>query len=186
MPERVFWHPKPLPAPVYKSPDYPPLSVCSGLSRAGRDQKPSNYRPLPEMYEDPGLSHMGFAELGEEAGEEGVVPGGAHALSFDGLLGAFELGKVESQAPQQGDVLRPVIIAGSGLVFVHGHIENPMQAVLHPPMGAGHSAEVLGAERGTQQVVGGFSTDLGAHLAGAAHAANGRQPRPGMALLQPS
>src|SRR4051794_7568269 len=52
MPERVFWHPRPLAAPVYKSPDYPPLSACSGLSRAGRDQKPSNNRPLPEMYED--------------------------------------------------------------------------------------------------------------------------------------
>ena len=33
-----------------------------------------------------GLSHMGFAELGEEAGEEGVVPCGAHALCFHGLL----------------------------------------------------------------------------------------------------
>src|SRR3954467_7861051 len=52
MPERVFWHPRPLAAPVYKSPDYPPLSACSGLSRAGRDQKPSNNRPLPELCED--------------------------------------------------------------------------------------------------------------------------------------
>jgi hypothetical protein len=25
---------------------------CSGLSRAGRDRKPNNNRPLPEMYED--------------------------------------------------------------------------------------------------------------------------------------
>src|SRR3954462_1955413 len=74
----------------------------------------------------PGLSHMGFAELSEEAGEEGVVPCGAHALSFHGLLGAFELGKVESKAPQQGDVLRSVIFGGSGLFLVHGYVENPM------------------------------------------------------------
>src|SRR3982750_1812630 len=71
-------------------------------------------------------------------------------------------------------------------VDIHGHVENPMQTVLHPPMGAGHRAEVLGAERGAQQVVGGISTDLGADLAGAEHAANGSQPGPGMSLLQPS
>ena len=73
-----------------------------------------------------------------------------HALCFHGLRGAFELGKVESQAPQQGDVLRSVILASSGLVLVHGHIENPMQAVLNPPMGTGHPAEALGAEWGAQ------------------------------------
>src|SRR4051795_10762416 len=38
------------------------------------------------------------------------------------------------------------------------HGAHPVQAVLHPPMGAGHPAEALGAERGAQQVVGGFST----------------------------
>src|SRR4051812_50225817 len=53
-------------------------------------------------------------------------------------------------------------------------------------MGAGHPTKVLGAERGAQQVVGGFGTGLGAHLTGAEHAANGSQPRPGMSLLQPS
>src|SRR5215203_3036340 len=79
-----------------------------------------------------GLSHLDFAELGEKAGEEGVVPCGAHTLSFHGLLRAFESGKVESKAAQQGDVLRPVIAAVSGLVFVHGHVEDPMQTVLHP------------------------------------------------------
>src|SRR5215217_3201213 len=97
-----------------------------------------------------GLSHLGFPELGEEAGQEGIVQCGAHALSLHGLLRAFELGKVEGEAPQQGDVLRSVILAVSGVVFVHGHVEDPMQAVLHPPMGAGRPAEALGAEWGAQ------------------------------------
>src|SRR3954451_21199478 len=149
----------------------------------------SDMRAAPPQREwrkaPPGLSHLDFAELGEEAGQEGVVPCGAHALCLHGPLGAFELGKVESEAPQQGDVLRSVILTGSGLVFIHGHVENPVQAVLHSPMGAGHLAEVLGAERSAEQVVGGFRTDLGADLAGADHPANGRQPRPGMSLLQP-
>src|SRR3954469_6481504 len=61
-----------------------------------------------------------------------------------------------------------------------------MQAVLHSPLAASHLAEALGGEWGAQQVVGGFGTDLGTHLAGAEHAANGRQPGPGMSLLQPS
>src|SRR3954447_15072866 len=61
-----------------------------------------------------------------------------------------------------------------------------MQAVLDAPMGAGHLAEALGAERGAQHVVGGLGADLGADLASADHAADGRQPRPGMSFLQPS
>src|SRR4051794_32186683 len=103
--------------------------------------------------------------------------------SLHGLLGAFEFGEVESKAPQQGDVLRSVILAVSGLILVHSHVEDPMQAVLNPPMGAGHLAEALGTERSAQQVVGGFGADLGADLASADHAANGSQPRPGMSLL---
>src|SRR3954452_6275760 len=41
------------------------------------------------------------------------------------------------------------------------------------------------SERGAQQVVGGFGTDLGADFPGAYHPANATQPRPGMLLLQP-
>ena len=42
---------------------------------------------------------MGFAKLGEEP--KGIIPCGTHALSFE----AFALGKIESQALQQGNVL---------------------------------------------------------------------------------
>src|SRR3954452_2201851 len=164
--------------------------LCKGCfpqgSRASLNERSQAHTGLRREVGLTGLSHLDFAELGEEAGQEGVVPCGAHTLCLHGPLGAFEPGKVESEAPQQGDVLRSVILTSSGLVFIHGHVENPMQTVLHPPMGAGYLAEVLGAERGAQQVVGGFATDLVAPLAAAAHAANSSQPRPGMLFLQPS
>jgi hypothetical protein len=51
---------------------------------------------------------------------------------------------------QQGNVLRPVILTVSGLVLVHGHVEDPMQAVLDPPMRTGHLTKALGAERGAE------------------------------------
>jgi len=81
-----------------------------------------------------GLLHIGFCELCEEAGEEGVVPAGSLDLAFHRSLGAFELGEVERDAAQQGDVLRSMIQAISGLVLIHGDVEDPMQSILDAPM----------------------------------------------------
>ena len=40
----------------------------------------------PDSIEDPGLSHLGFVELGEETCEERVTQGGAKELAFEGLF----------------------------------------------------------------------------------------------------
>src|SRR3954453_14806514 len=131
----------------------------------------------------PGLSHLGFVELGEETCEERVTQGGAKELAFEGLFGAFELRKVEGQASQQGNVLWSVILAVAGLILVHGHVENPVKAVLHTPMSAAHIAEAAGGQFGAEQVVGGFGADLGACFTGADDLADGGKTRPGMLLL---
>lgn len=90
------------------------------------------------------LSRLGFAGLCEEAGHGSIVPPGALELSFHGSSREFHLGEVEGEAPQQGVVLQAVVLAGPGLVLVHGHLEHAVQPVLDAPVGASHLAEALG------------------------------------------
>ena len=76
-----------------------------------------------------------------------------------------------------------MILAVSGLVLVHGDIENPMQAVFDAPMAACDLAEAIGGERRTEQVVSGLGGDSGADLTAAPDFANGCQAGPIMVLL---
>ena len=78
----------------------------------------------------------------------------------------------------------------AGAVFVHGHIQHPVQAVLNGPMSAGHSKETLGGETcllpvrwpgGQAGLCGGFSILLTCRH----DLADRLQTRPVMARLQP-
>src|SRR5690349_25044180 len=79
---------------------WPRRAGIAGWHHQMRSLRPTAVGVLWRPWYATGLSHLDFAELGEEAGQEGVVPCGAHALCLHGPLGAFELGKVESEAPQ--------------------------------------------------------------------------------------
>ena len=71
----------------------------------------------------------------------------------------------------------------SGLVLVHGDIEDPMEAVFDAPMAAGDVAEALGGERRAEQVVGGLGGELGTDLTAALDLGDGRESRPGVLFL---
>ena len=45
---------------------------------------------------------------------------------------AFE--QADGEAPKPGKIVGHVAIAGAALVFVEGHVENPMQGILDAPM----------------------------------------------------
>ena len=54
---------------------------------------------------------------------------------------------------EYGEILRPVVHAGSLAIFVHDDVEAPMQPVFHAPVSAGDGIEVVCGER--LDVVGG-------------------------------
>ncbi len=109
-------------------------------------------------------------------GEEAVVPAGALELATDQALGRFELGEVEGEAPQQGEVLGAMVLAVAGPVLVQGHIEHPRQAVLDLPVGADEGAEAGRIERPAEQVIAGLDGGLAVALATGGDLADGASP----------
>jgi len=75
--------------------------------------------------------------------------------------------------------------SGPVLVFVHHHIQSPVQAVFHAPVLARHFVESLWCKGRAEQVVGGFGADFLGRFPHTDHLANGLQTRPLMLLLQP-
>src|ERR1700682_4146340 len=77
-----------------------------------------------------GLSHMA-----QHIEEEGFVPSCALELATQGSFGiGMGAGDVESEATQDGEIGRRVVLATARQVFVEQHIERPMQAVFDAPM----------------------------------------------------
>src|SRR3954464_7937925 len=68
-----------------------------------------------------------------------------------------------------------MILVVAGLILVHGHVENPVQAVLHAPVRAGDFAETCGGQCRAEQIVSGFGAGLSANLTGADDLADGHQ-----------
>lgn len=85
-----------------------------------------------------GLSHM--AEHGEE---EGVVPSGALELLLHGALGGMVSCNVEGELSEQGEVLRGVVLAAAGAVFVEDDVEHPVELVPDGPVGPGDVEHLL-------------------------------------------
>jgi hypothetical protein len=76
----------------------------------------------------PGLSHMS-----KEFVEELFAPSGELRFSGEGAgvwVGAQD---VEGHTPDDGEVLRPIIFTGSGVVLVEDDVERPMQGVTLGP-----------------------------------------------------
>ncbi len=78
-----------------------------------------------------------------------------------------------------------MILSVSGLILVHGDVEDPMEAVFDPPMASGGLVEALGGQLGAEQIEHGLAGGLVADLTAALDLADGRQARPAMLVLQP-
>src|SRR5208282_6912333 len=83
------------------------------------------------------------SEKGEESGEIDVVPAGALELAAQGSLGGVLLHDVDRHMSQDGEVLGAMTRSVPGLVFVHDHIQPPVQAILDAPVRADDFVEAF-------------------------------------------
>src|SRR5580698_4252094 len=89
-----------------------------------------------------GLSHMG-----EERGEEGVVPSCSLDLAFDGALVWVLSQGVEGELSDEGEVLRGMILSASVGVFGEADVENPVELVLDGPVCTGDVQDLFGRKQ---------------------------------------
>ena len=57
---------------------------------------------------------------------------------------------------EDAEILRPIVAAIAGLVFVHDDVENPMQGILHAPMVLGRLGEAGDGYRRAEQIIDGL------------------------------
>jgi len=82
--------------------------------------------------------HM-VEDVGENPHVEQCV---SHGMS-DGVFAGDDADGVERHALECCAVARAVVAPHEGCVFVHGHVENPMQVVLNSPMTARQDEQAL-------------------------------------------
>ncbi len=129
----------------------------------------------------PGQSLLVVSCGGSDQGEEDVVvPCRAFELSGHGVLSGFSPCDVEGEASHQGEVLGSVVLSVSLSVLVHGHVEDPVEAVFDGPMGAHDMLEAVGRERGAHDAVAGFGFGLPWGFARCLDLAEGGQAGPAM------
>src|SRR5271157_5194170 len=99
--------------------------------------------------------------MSKEFVEEIFVPGGELHLAGGRAGVGVGAQDVEGLSPDDGEVLWPVIFAGSGVVLMENDVERPVQIVFHAPMRALDLKHAFGREAlGEGDVV-----DVGAGLA---------------------
>src|SRR5450756_872894 len=78
-----------------------------------------------------------------------------------------------------------MILAVSGLIFVHDHVEHPMELVLDAPMAAHDGIEAFRREGLAEEIAAGLDRRSTIDLAGSSDLSDCLQARPVMALLEP-
>jgi hypothetical protein len=99
--------------------------------------------------------------MSKEIVEEIFVPGGELHLSDGGAVVWVGAQDVEGLSPDDGQVLWPVIFAGSDVVLMENDVEWPVQIVFHAPMRALDLEHAFGREALGEGAV----VDVGAGLA---------------------
>src|SRR3954471_18863954 len=127
-----------------------------------------------------------ISDLGEELCEVGVLPAGPFDFDTQGAFGGFLGQEIKGHMAQDGEVMRAVIAAVSGIVLIHNHVQDPMQVVFDCPMGPCRVPESFRRQWRAQQVIGRLGGDLGCRFTGAGDLADGGEARPLMEFLQPS
>src|SRR3954466_11905410 len=145
--------------------------------------------PTPSFENTNGLSGTQgnrISDLGEELCEVGVLPAGPFDFDTQGAFGGFLGQEIKGHMAQDGEVMRAVIAAVSGIVLIHNHVQDPMQVVFDCPMGPCRVPESFRRQWRAQQVIGRLGGDLGCRFTGAGDLADGGEARPLMEFLQPS
>ena len=132
----------------------------------------------------PGLSHITFSELGEEAAEELVVPPCSLELTLYRALGALQPSQVQDQPTKQADIFRPLVFPIALAVLVHCHVQDPVQSILDTPLRPCDLDEARCRKRCAQQILRRFCAGLTLGFTRPDHLPDCRQPRPRMLVLR--
>ena len=126
-----------------------------------------------------------ISKLSQHPSQKAIAPCGPPELFLQRAFGGFGTDQVERHVPQDGEVVRAVVHAVPRLIFVHGDVETPVQAILDGPMRTDDLTEPPGDERLAEQIVGAFGGRLIGGLADTDNLADRSQTWPAMVLLQP-
>ena len=74
------------------------------------------------------------------------VPSGDFSAEFDGALVLRVSHDVDGEVSDDGHVLGAMAFSDARQVFLEGDVEDPMEGVLDPPMGAHHLSRLFGRE----------------------------------------
>ena len=85
----------------------------------------------------------GLSQMSKEVEEKIFAPSCELHFSADRPLIGVSGQDVEGDAAQDGKILWSVILAGSGIVLVEGHIEAPMTLIFDAPIPARHFEQAL-------------------------------------------
>ena len=75
-----------------------------------------------------------------------MVPARFEAFGSDAAFAFVGFESVEGHAAQPREILGPVALADSSLVFVEAHVQLPVQVVFHRPMAADQLSRPLGVQ----------------------------------------
>lgn len=124
-------------------------------------------------------------ETGEDGEEVGVVEGGAEALGGEAALRRTLLAEeIAGEVAQHRQILGPVADADPTFVLAEGHVEDPVDTILDPPVPADDPPEGCRVASPAEQVVARLDADRGADPTLALDQADGASARPGMALVE--
>ena len=134
-----------------------------------------------------GLSLLKFADrVHEKADQIFVAHGGALHPPFERVLVVLETHDVQGDASDGGEALRPAQGPVPHPVLVHDDVQNPMEAVLDPPVVAGEFQQPLRRDLRAHDEVADGSLRLALPLADCLDPADGLEAGPIMPLLQPA
>ncbi|PNW63844.1 UNVERIFIED_CONTAM: hypothetical protein BEN50_24770 [Euhalothece sp. KZN 001] len=115
-----------------------------------------------------------------------VVPAADFHLAAEALLPAFGSQQVHRQAAQAGEVFIGVALAQAAVVFAVGHVQPPVQAVLHAPVASGRLEHEPGvAAVVAREVVPALCGLLAVDPPRRFHADEAAETVPSLAILEP-
>ena len=131
------------------------------------------------------LSHMDFAELGQDADEKVIVPTDPFQLAAHRSLARFQPRQIQFRLPQQRQVFGAMPLPVQRVILVAGYIRRPMQPILNPPRSPQYGIEPFRREGFAQQVAATLLAHRPILLPNGAYFAHRSQTRPVVRLRQP-
>lgn len=111
-----------------------------------------------------------------------MIPARFQPFGPDRFLGrCFLLEKVEGEVSQDRQVFRAMTSPNATIIFAEGDIEDPVEPIFDPPVGANDGKQLFGMGGQTGKIVTGLGGDGALVVPDGIEPDEGSQPRPGVA-----